>query len=297
MSLLPRPLVLLLAGALLGSLALVSAPARAGRASACKAPPFAVPTETQRAVDAAINAHVIGTGGGGVSSTVESRTEYETTTLSQDAAARAWFEYTLCMKLAKKMISQDLHDELLRGLVDPTSQVQIATAAAIIPESQQGQGVTTGPPMAPTTAALTPNLLIGTWQVTSRYRSGSCPENMGGGNHAYTWLVSQDTTGQVVVVVQGKSGFGELHGAISEGDLRLGAIANRDGAPAPERVGTATDGPQFSVMPRTDFDLRLDGADLVGTREVVTWTSTLSDDETSYTVLPCVLRYDVRGRR
>ena len=70
-----------------------SSTAHAGRASACKAPPFAVPTETQRAVDAAIDARVVGTGAGGVSSTVETRTEYETTTLTQDAAARSWFDY------------------------------------------------------------------------------------------------------------------------------------------------------------------------------------------------------------
>ena len=68
-------------------------PARAGRASACKAPPFAVPKETQRAVDAAIDARVIGTGAGAMSTSVETRTDYETTTLSQDAVAKAWFDY------------------------------------------------------------------------------------------------------------------------------------------------------------------------------------------------------------
>ena len=67
-------------------------PAHAGRASACKAPPFSVPKETQRAVDAAIDARVVGTGAGAVSSAVETRTDYETTTLSQDAAARSWVE-------------------------------------------------------------------------------------------------------------------------------------------------------------------------------------------------------------
>ena len=78
---------------LLASLSIVSSPAHAGRASACKAPPFSVPKETQRAVDAAIDARVTGTGAGAVSSSVETRTDYDTTTLTQDAAARAWTDY------------------------------------------------------------------------------------------------------------------------------------------------------------------------------------------------------------
>ena len=51
----------------LAALALASTPAHPGRASACKAPPFAFPKETQRAVHAAIAARGGWSGGCSVS--------------------------------------------------------------------------------------------------------------------------------------------------------------------------------------------------------------------------------------
>ena len=275
----------------------LSRPAQAGRASACKAPPFSVPKETQRAVDAAIDARVVGTGAGAVSSAVETRTDYETTTLSQDAAARSWVEYTLCLKLAKKLISQDLHDELLRGLIAPTAPLAIVNATPVATTAPQPLPDTVGAPATPTPVAITPDQIVGTWQVLSTYSSGSCPERMAGGTYAYAWMVSQDGAGQIVVAVQGNSSFGRLQGSIRDDRIRLGGAKNHDGTPEPEPAGVATDGPQLTVLPRTDFDLRLVDGELVGTREVVSWTSTLSEDNSTYTVLPCVLHYEVQGQR
>ncbi len=276
------PLLLLTLAALTSS-----APAHAGRASACKAPPFAVPRETQRAVDAAIDARVVGTGAGSLATTVETRTDYETTTLSQDAAARAWFEHTLCLKLAKKLISQELHDELLRGLLEaPASSVQQEMDEGTSVSSEQG-----------VTAPITADLLAGTWQLTATYRDGSCPPQLQGGAFAYTWLISTSPDGGVSVSVQGKTSYGELSGSIRDGVLFVGGSANLNGVPDPSQVVGTPEGQMIAVLPRTDIRLSLVNGGLVGSRELVTWTSELSADKMTFTVLPCVLHYDVRATR
>ena len=272
------------------SLGLASAPAHAGRASACKAPPFSVPKETQRAVDAAIDARVVGTGAGAVSSNVETRTDYETTTLSQDAAARSWVEYTLCLKLVKKLISQDLHDELLRSLVAPQTIGLAGPTHAAPPATEQ--------PVSPEpTGGLTPDQLVGSWDVTTRYQWGSCPDGMAGGSYAYSWLVSSEQGGDITVVTQGNSSFAQLRGALDGDRLWLGAPRNHAGAPEPTVIGVKSDGPTLAILARTDFSLHMVNGELVGDREVLTWSTTLSEDGSTYTVLPCVLHYEVHGQR
>lgn len=284
-----RPTLLLLSLSTL----FASTPARAGRASACKAPPFAVPKETQRAVDAAIDARVVGTGAGAVSTSVETRTDYETTTLSQDAVATAWFEYTLCAKLAKKLISQELHDDLLRGILSIPE-----AAAPVAPTTTAGSGSVEGAAANDVVSDdLSPEQLVGTWQVSATFRDGSCPQQLKGGSFAYTWLISSVADGGVAVSVQGKTSYAELRGTVTQGVLQVGGEANAGGASDPSVIVAPPGGPQLAVLPRTDFRLQRAGDSLVGTRELVTWTSTLTDDDTTYTVLPCVLHYDVRATR
>lgn len=267
-------------------------PALAGRASACKAPPFAVPKETQRAVDAAIDARVVGTGAGAVSTTVQMRTDYETTTLTQDAAARAWTEYTLCEKLARKLISQDLHDELLRGLLtpaqrpaevaDPAPEPTAQAIAALEPEVEAGQ----------------PNALAGTWQVVSRFTQGSCPRGADARASAYTWLVSVGAAGEVQVAVQGRTTYPDLRGSWADGHLRVGGTASEGGVPAPVPYLIAADSRPISILPRADFDLVLtkDGQ-LVGTRQFASWSSRMTEDGTGWLIEPCTLNYEVRAHR
>lgn len=226
----------------------LSRPAQAGRASACKAPPFSVPKETQRAVDAAIDARVVGTGAGAVSSAVETRTDYETTTLTQDAAAKAWAEYSLCAKLAKKLISQELHDELLRALVAPQT-----LAVALPAPTASGESAAPTPPASPDATAI-----LGAWQVTSRYDWMSCPAGTERGTDAYLWLISATPTGEIVIEVQGKTGFDELRGTWSEGRLRAGGVRQKDGEAVPVALGTTAEGQPLAALPRADVDLRLD---------------------------------------
>ena len=272
----------------LAALALASTPAHAGRASACKAPPFAVPKETQRAVDAAIDARVVGTGAGAVSSSVETRTDYETTTLSQDAVAKAWFEYTLCEKLAKKLISQELHDQLLRSLFIPDALGAVAT-----PPPQSASASTSNlDPVLPDVVSL-----VGTWQVTSQFVGGSCPSGVGGSSDAYTWLISTSGDGAVAVEVLGQTSYDQLHGRFADGHLRVGATVNEDGRPVSRSLAVTDSGGTIAVLSRTDIDLRLEGSVLIGTREAAIWGSTLSDDQRTLTILPCVLHYDVRATR
>ncbi len=270
----------------------LSKPAHAGRASACKAPPFSVPKETQRAVDAAIDARVVGTGAGAVSSTVETRTDYETTTLSQDAAARSWVEYTLCLKLAKKLISQDLHDDLLRGLLTPSARPAEITGPLAEPAE---------PPVAvaPSTAVLAPvETLAGTWQVVSRYTHGSCPKGADAQASAYSWLVSISAAGEVEVAVQGRTTYPVLSGSWSDGHLRVGGTARENGVPAPAPYLTATDGRPIMILPRADFDLELtEGGQLTGSRQFATWSSRMTDDGGGWLIEPCTLNYEVSATR
>ena len=270
----------------------LSRPAQAGRASACKAPPFSVPKETQRAVDAAIDARVVGTGAGAVSSAVETRTDYETTTLSQDAAARSWVEYTLCLKLAKKLISQELHDELLRGLLTPVVGPPEVAGPVPEPVNQAVAAVTATPLPVPVDA------LAGTWQVVSRYSHGSCAKDADAQVSAYSWLLSVGATGQVEVAVQGRTNYPALNGSWVDGHLRVGGTARENGAPAPSPYLTATDGRPIMILPRADFDLELtsDGQ-LTGTRQFATWTSRMTDDGTGWLVEPCTLNYEVEAHR
>ena len=276
----------------IASLGFASQPAHAGRASACKAPPFSVPKETQRAVDAAIDARVTGTGAGALSSAVETRTDYETTTLSQDAAARSWVEYTLCLKLAKKLISQDLHDELLRGLLTPVgSPPEIAAPLAEPVENIIAE--------APSPATAVPvESLVGTWQVVSRYTHGSCPRSADAQASAYTWLVSVGSSGGVEVAVQGRTTYPSLTGSWSDGHLRVGGAAMENGAPAPVPYMAAADTRQIKILSRADFDLeRTDGDQLIGTRQFATWSSRMTDDGVGWLIEPCIMNYEVQAHR
>ena len=268
--------------------ALMPAPAQASRASACKAPPFSVPKETQRAVDAAIDARVTGTGAGGASARVAARTDYETTTLSQDAAARAWTEYTLCLKLAKKLISQDLHDELLRSLLTPAmGTVEVADPVADAPE----------PPPPPATPSPATADLVGTWQVTSRFTTGSCPNAGEGRTTAYTWLISKTGDGALEVAVQGRTSYPVLTGTYSQGRLRVGGPAGADGVARPTPYITAVDGRAIQILSRADFDLQVAGDALVGTRALASWSSHMANDGQGWLIEPCAMLYDVRAQR
>ncbi len=276
---------------LFAALAVASSPAHAGRASrasACKAPPFSVPRETQRAVDAAIDARVTGTGAGAVSSSVETRTDYDTTTLTQDAAARAWTEYSLCAKLAKKLISQELHDELLRALVAPQ------TLAAVQPAPTAAVELTPSPTPAPLSDA---DAIVGTWQVTSRFDWMSCPDGSEGGTSAYLWLVSVTPDGEVVVTIQGKTAFDQMRGTFSEGRLRAGGVRQKDGEAVPVVLGTTAEGRPLVALHRSDVDVRLEGDELIGFRDVVWGVTEVSEDGASELYLPCIVRYEVQARR
>lgn len=273
----------------LAALALISTPAHAGRASACKAPPFAVPKETQRAVDAAIEARVVGTGAGAVSTSVETRTDYETTMFSQDAVAKAWFEYTLCAKLARKMISQELHDELLRGLIAPaTSADRNAPTVQAAGAAHPADADEPSPDLAS---------LVGTWNVVSQFQAGSCPDGITGGKSAYIWLMSVAPDGGVVVDVQGQTSYDVLHGTYADGRLRVGAPVNTAGEPVAKVIATTDEGTQIALLPRSDFDLRVSGDALIGQRTAAMWGSTLTEAGQTLTILPCVLVYDVRATR
>lgn len=288
MSLPVRPLFLIV----LAALALAPTPAHAGRASACKAPPFAVPKETQRAVDAAIDARVVGTGSGGVSAAVENRTDYETTTLSQDAVARAWAQYTLCLKLAKKLISQDLHDELLRKLILPETTDKPAIAedrdAHAEGSPQEGSAAEHGETNSSSS-------VVGTWNLVTQFTSGSCPAGISGGNSAYIWLISSTPDGELLVNVQGHTAYDVLHGTFVDGHLRVGAPVNDADVPASKVIAATKDGTEIALLPRADYDLRLEGDALVGQRAASMWASALSADGQTLTILPYTLLYDVHN--
>ena len=278
----------------LASLALAASPAHAGRARACKAPPFSVPKETQRAVDAAIDARVVGTGAGAVSSNVEVRTDYETTTLSQDAVATAWFEYTLCEKLAKKLISQELHDELLRGLLAPPP----VQSSSIDPPAEEPHDRT----VTPTATPPRPEDLAGTWQVTAAFGWSTCPApNDQGGANAYQWLVGYDAHGHLTVEVTGATVYPHMSGDL-RGDL---LILNGDYQPA---SGAARDlllnggsDTRALYLAQANIAVRLVDGVLVGSRDVVHLMSPRQEPNavggTDFVYESCMVHYDVRATR
>lgn len=287
----PRAPLLLLALAL----ATLARPAHAGRASACKAPPFAVPTETQRAVDAAIDARVTGTGAGAVSTGVETRTEYQATTLSQDAAARAWTEYTLCTKLAKKLISQELHDELLRTLIAPA--VASSLPAETAPTAQIDAGVDVAAPQAPSLDQLT-----GTWQVVSRFQWSTCPAPSDTyGDYAYTWLIGTDATGALRVDVTGTTAFPAMTGHVHGGRIILEGTRGGTSTPTAAWTFAHPSGETSSLFGAATVDLALEGSKLVGSRDVVMYrdlrAGTAADPAVGVQLVPCVVRFDVSATR
>ena len=284
------PARLLLVPALV-SLALAGSPAHAGRASACKAPPFAVPKETQRAVDAAIDARVVATGAGAVSSSVETRTDYETTTLSQDAVARAWTEYTLCLKLAKKLISQDLHDELLRDLLRVPAAPPLEIAEEALPAA---------PATEPSTPAVahTPQDLVGTWQIVTTFRWSNCPApNDKGGVNAYSWLVSVKPDDTVEVAVVGRTSYPRLTGRLEGDMLLLSGEQVRSPVDGPNGLVTS-DGTQYvAYRPRVAIAMAYDGTSLLGSRDLVTLVGPvgITDGFNEYDL--CLVHHDIRATR
>lgn len=275
-------------------------PAHAGRASACKAPPFSVPKETQRAVDAAIDARVVGTGAGAVSSGVETRTDYETTTLSQDAAARSWVEYTLCLKLAKKLISQELHDELLRGLLAPAPMERIIEAP-----TESVSAAASGPQPEPATPVRVPvdaAALVGTWQVTSTFRWSTCPApNDVGGKVAYTWLLSLTSDQRLEARVVGTTSFPSLEGKLQGGDLLLQGELVRSPVDSPSILPTASGEDHVLYRPRVFVTATTDGVTMEGTRDVVMIAGPVAkagssgDPANQYEL--CMVRNDIVGHR
>lgn len=288
----------LLLFSVLVSLGLASVPAHAGRASACKAPPFSVPKETQRAVDAAIDARVVGTGAGGVSSTVETRTDYETTTLSQDAAARSWVEYTLCLKLAKKLISQDLHDELLRSLIAP------AVTTGLVAETTSATAAPVLAPDAPADEASSLNTvdLVGTWQVVSRFQWSTCPApNDAPGDFAYVWIVGADERGLLRVDVSGTTAFPRMSGEPRGDHLLLTGLRGGDASPKSDWTFAHPSGDSSSLYGGSTVDLRLMQGELVGIRDVVMYRERViaaeADGGVGVNLVPCTVRFAVRATR
>lgn len=275
----------------LAALALASTPAHAGRASACKAPPFAVPKETQRAVDAAIDARVVGTGAGAVSSSVETRTDYETTTLSQDAAARSWAEYTLCLKLAKKLISQELHDELLRGLLAPPVQAPLEVAQEAAPATRSVE-------QESPTKPITPQDLAGTWQVVTTFRWSTCPApNDKAGISAYSWLVNVKADNTVEATVVGKTSYPLLTGKLEGDSVLLSGEMVRSPVDSPNSLMTS-DGEQWvNYRPRLFIALTFDGASLHGSREMTTLVGPVATTDGVNEYDLCMMHDDVRATR
>ena len=286
----PLPARLLLVPVLV-SLALAGSPAHAGRARACKAPPFSVPKETQRAVDAAIDARVVGTGAGAVSSNVEVRTDYETTTLSQDAVATAWFEYTLCEKLAKKLISQELHDELLRGLHRAPTTPPLEVADEAVPTEAASQPSTPATPHAP-------QELVGTWQVVTTFRWSTCPApNDKGGLNAYSWLVSVKPDNTVEATVVGKTSYPRLTGSLKGDTLLLSGSMVRSPVDTPNGLVTS-DGAQYvAYRPRLVIAMTYDGTSLQGSRDLVTLVGPVGITEGFNEYDLCMVHHDVRATR
>lgn len=244
------------------------APAFAGRTAACREPPFAVPTETQKAVDAAVDARVVATGSGGVSAGVSTKTSFDTTLLSQDAVGRSWAEYTLCLKLAKHLISQDLHDELLRSLFSlpaatPTATAQISVAPA--------------PQSSPAPAARD---LVGSWQVTSLFTWSSCPPPFDAvGSDAYNWLLNIDAQQRVSVTVIGNTAFPEMTGTYSDGVLTLTG-ERYNGVPEPtDYLATGSGHNLIAVVPHATVRVTANKGSLVGMREVAVVAGPFQDDD------------------
>jgi len=285
-----RPLML----AFLTALAVASTPAHAGRASACKAPPFAVPKETQRAVDAAIEARVVGTGAGAVSTAVETRTDYETTTLSQDAVARAWTEYTLCLKLAKKLISQDLHDDLLRGLLAPPPM----QSTPLDPPGAAPQPVDTNPEAAPVRG----NDLVGTWQVTAVFGWSTCPApNDHGGANSYQWLLSYDARDNLVVEVVGTTVYPRMIGEVRDDLVILNADYQPTSGQAYDLLLNGVADSRAFYLAQANVILRAEAGALVGSRDVVHLMSPRKEPNasggTDFVYESCMVHFDVRATR
>lgn len=294
MSLRSRRFASLLVGGCALALACSSASAHAGRASACKAPPFSVPKETQRAVDAAIDARITGAGAGGASSTVAVRTDYETTTLSQDAAARAWFEFTLCNKLAKKLISQELHDELLRSLLAPQAQLPMLAETAPPQVIKPPEAVVTEPP-----GLQDPEQLVGTWTVTSRFQWSTCaPPNDIYGSYAYTWLIGTDKSGEVRVDVAGTTAFPSMTGRVRGGALLLEGTRGGS-APTPEWTIPQTGGLQSELFGVATVALVPVGGTLRGTRDVIMFDIPQAGGSANApaALRPCQVRFEVEATR
>jgi hypothetical protein len=125
----------------------------------------------------------------------------------------------------------------------------------------------------------------------------SCPAGTERGTDAYLWLISATPTDEIVIEVQGKTGFDELRGTWSEGRLRAGGVRQKEGVSVPVALGTTPEGQPLLALPRADVDLRLVGDTLVGTREVAWGVTQASEDGASTLYLPCVVRFEVLGRR
>lgn len=169
--------------ALLLAFSLAPRVAQAGK-SACMPPQQAVPTSTQTAIDAALEARVASVGTGSASTSAASATENATVLLSQDDAAKAWYLYHLCAQAERKLISPIAYEEERRFVLGMESYRTRATIAT--------------PATEPTASGAVEADLAGAWTATITPIGSDCPAPNDGPNlpvYRYTWTIAVTSTG------------------------------------------------------------------------------------------------------
>ena len=189
------------------------------------------------------------------------------------------------------MISQDLHDELLRDLLRapaaaPLEEAQAASVSAIATEPAQ------------TPSPLNPQDLAGTWQVVTTFRWSTCPApNDRAGVNAYSWLLSVQPDNTVEARVIGKTSYPVLTGRLEGDTLLLTGKLVRSPVDSANSLVTS-DGEQFvNYRPRLFIAMVFDGSNLRGSRDLTTLVGPVATTGGVNEYDLCVMHYDVRATR
>lgn len=209
-----------------------TSPALARGPAACVAPTQRLPGDRMTVVTAAVESRVAALGGSAGASTA---TSTDTVLLSQDALARSWYIYQLCLQADSGLLSAGEYGAQLRFVLG------MAPADAAHPgESSPDNGAE---------GQADPAALVGTWVVTATERRSTCTRPVASPEvNRYLWVVGASGTGTVSVAVDGGSTrFRSYTGVLVGQDLRLDAV-DQDA--------------------HSTFFLRVDGPSLAGDRVV-----------------------------
>ena len=157
------------------------------------------------------------------------------------------------------------------------------------------------PPPDPLPEPLTPEQVVGTWQVVSHFEWSTCPApNDTYGDYAYTWLVGTAPDGSLRVDVEGTTAYPRLTGQLQADRVLLEGVRGGD-TPTPAWTFTHASGDESKLFHGVLLDLRLHEGHLSGTRDATLYRpvepTSIDPPMSGVELVPCQVRFAVDATR